>query len=135
MVRTCRACPRRRGWGDSTRTSVFLSRRCAPACNTNANEDATPHLPPLSPFPHVSTGLGFLGSAQYLWLNYHTVHHLFPHTDMSKHPAIQQILMEVCDEFGIIYCRGKPLHELYMEMLETFRTPRDLFGVMAQLEM
>ena len=80
-------------------------------------------------------GLGFLGSAQYLWLNYHTVHHLFPHTDMSKHPGIQEVLMEVCDEFGIEYCRGKPLSTLYIEMLETFRTPRDLFDVMAQLEM
>ena len=80
-------------------------------------------------------GLSFVGSARYLWLNYHTVHHLFPHTDMSKHPGIQRVLVQVCKEFGITYCRGKPLHVLYLQMLETFRTPRDLLNAMAQLEM
>ena len=39
--------------------------------------------------------LSFLAAGRYLWLNYHTVHHLFPITDFSHHPAIQKILMEV----------------------------------------
>ncbi|MDP4848957.1 MAG: fatty acid desaturase, partial [Verrucomicrobiales bacterium] len=28
----------------------------------------------------------------YLWLNYHTVHHLFPRLDFSHHHAAQSIL-------------------------------------------
>ena len=31
----------------------------------------------------------------YLWLNYHTVHHLFPRLDFSHHPAAQAIIIEV----------------------------------------
>merc|ERR1711865_18231 len=40
------------------------------------------------------TSCTFNTAIMYLWLNYHTVHHLFPHTDMSRHPAIQKILMK-----------------------------------------
>jgi hypothetical protein len=72
--------------------------------------------------PHMS----FLASARYLWLNYHTVHHLFPHTCMSKHPGIQRVLEAVCSDFGIPYCRGKSLYALYGEMVHTFTSPRDL---------
>jgi len=79
-------------------------------------------------------GLSFLGSWKYLWLNYHTVHHLFPHTDMSKHPGIQNVLVEVCKEFGIKFDHGKSMGVLYLEMLETLRTPRDILNVMAQLK-
>merc|ERR1712118_561240 len=39
----------------------------------------------------------------YLWLNYHTVHHLFPRLDFSHHPAAQAILMKTCAEMGITY--------------------------------
>jgi len=42
-------------------------------------------------------------SIRYLWLNYHTVHHMFPHTDMSHHPAIQKIMVETAKQFGIKY--------------------------------
>eukprot|EP00808_Paulinella_micropora_P017098 g78046.t1 len=51
----------------------------------------------------IGTGLSFWGSARYIWLNYHTVHHLFPTTDMSRHPEIQKILIDTCDEFAIKY--------------------------------
>ena len=75
----------------------------------------------------------FYASAQYLWLNYHTVHHLFPHTCMSKHPGIQRVLEQTCDDFSIHYCRGKSLTTLYGEMQHTFSTPRDLANVLAQV--
>jgi len=51
----------------------------------------------------IGVGLGFLPSWRYLWLNYHTVHHLFPATDMSRHPAIQQVLIRTAKEFGVPY--------------------------------
>ena len=78
---------------------------------------------------------GFYASAAYLWLNYHTVHHLFPHTCMSKHPGIQRVLEQCCDEFGIQYCRGKSLLVLCGEMYETFRAPRDLANKLAEVVM
>ena len=42
--------------------------------------------------------LSFRQAWIYLWLNYHTVHHLFPRLDFSHHPAAQLILMETCKE-------------------------------------
>lgn len=51
----------------------------------------------------LGVGLGFLQSWCYLWLNYHTVHHLFPTTDMSRHPGIQGILLEVAAKHGVEY--------------------------------
>ena len=84
-----------------------------------------------------STDIGrdetFVSSAAYLWLNYHTVHHLFPHTDMSKHPAIQSILIECAEEYGLTYSRGKGFPELYAEMIRSFKTPRDVLGVLANI--
>ena len=77
--------------------------------------------------------LSFLKSVRYLWLNYHTVHHLFPMIDMSKHRLVQRVLEEVCAEHGIEYCRGKGVAELYAEMLETFKEPRDLMNHMREV--
>lgn len=68
----------------------------------------------------------FLAAGIYLWLNYHTVHHLFPKTDMSHHPAIQRILVDTCREFGIKYVTGHPL-TIYLEMVRSFSTPLSLF--------
>lgn len=70
-------------------------------------------------------GLPFLAAGRYLWLNYHTVHHLFPLIDFSHHPAIQGILMETCKEFGIKYRAGEFL-KLYCEMARSFATPHSL---------
>jgi len=67
----------------------------------------------------------FLSAGIYLWLNYHTVHHLFPRVDMSHHPHIQQILMDTCKKFGVQYVAGD-VSKLYLEMVESFRTPRSL---------
>jgi fatty acid desaturase len=72
------------------------------------------------------TGLSFLSSMKYLWLNYHTVHHMFPHTDMSKHPGIQAILVDTAKEFGIKY-RTSNASALYWEMLRSFAHPASLF--------
>ena len=70
----------------------------------------------------------FLGSIPWLWLNYHTVHHLFPHTDMSKHPGIQQILIKTCKEFNVNYRVSDPV-TLYREMVGSFqgRSPLAVF--------
>ena len=51
--------------------------------------------------PFVSLTLTLSQSIRYLWLNYHTVHHLFPHTDMSHHPAIQQLMIQTAKDFKI----------------------------------
>jgi len=67
----------------------------------------------------------FLPSGVWLWLNFHTVHHLFPKTDFSHHPAIQQILLTTCREFDIKYEHGQPL-TLYKQMLGSFASPRSL---------
>mmetsp|Transcript_34284 Transcript_34284/g.45323 ORF Transcript_34284/g.45323 Transcript_34284/m.45323 type:complete len:455 (+) Transcript_34284:57-1421(+) len=69
--------------------------------------------------------LGFYQSMRYLWLNYHTVHHLFPHTDQSKHPGIQKILMATCKEFGIDY-EYRSFWPIWKEMVMSFHSPRHL---------
>lgn len=61
----------------------------------------------------------------YLWLNYHTVHHLFPRIDFSHHHAIQSILMKTCDEFGVKYNAGRAA-DIYKEMIHSFSTPLSL---------
>merc|ERR1712136_938 len=70
--------------------------------------------------------LGFYQSMIYLWLNYHTVHHLFPHVDMSRHMDIQGILIKACKEFNIEYVNGNPVY-LWKEMVKNFSTPHSLF--------
>eukprot|EP00658_Telonema_sp_P-2_P028216 TRINITY_DN21668_c0_g1_i2.p1 TRINITY_DN21668_c0_g1~~TRINITY_DN21668_c0_g1_i2.p1 ORF type:complete len:140 (-),score=42.91 TRINITY_DN21668_c0_g1_i2:312-731(-) len=62
----------------------------------------------------------------FLWLNYHTVHHMFPRVDFSHHPAIQKIMVHTCKEFEIKYECGNPV-ELYKEMVQSFASPRSLF--------
>jgi len=73
----------------------------------------------------IEPGLTFFQSVRYLWLNYHTVHHLFPHTDMSKHPGIQKILIETCKEFDVKYELAS-FTQMYKEMMHTFAYPRHL---------
>ena len=58
----------------------------------------------------------FIYSMVYLWLNFHTVHHLFPRVDFSHHPAIQQILVKTCKDFKIKYKHGS-LFTLWLEMV------------------
>jgi len=69
--------------------------------------------------------LSFWSAWRYLWLNYHTVHHLFPRIDFSHHPDIQSILMRTCDEFGVKYRAGK-FTDIYREMIHSFSTPQSL---------
>ena len=63
----------------------------------------------------------------YLWLNYHTVHHLFPRLDFSHHPAAQRIIMETCREFNVKYVAADSPVTIYREMIHSFRTPRSLY--------
>eukprot|EP00571_Detonula_confervacea_P014838 CAMPEP_0172303152 /NCGR_PEP_ID=MMETSP1058-20130122/4733_1 /TAXON_ID=83371 /ORGANISM="Detonula confervacea, Strain CCMP 353" /LENGTH=514 /DNA_ID=CAMNT_0013013869 /DNA_START=209 /DNA_END=1753 /DNA_ORIENTATION=- len=72
-----------------------------------------------------SVGLPFWAAGVYLWLNYHTVHHLFPLVDFSHHHAIQRILIDTCEEFGIEYEVGEPL-DIYIQMVHTFSSPSSL---------
>lgn len=73
-----------------------------------------------------SVGLSFPAAGAYLWLNYHTVHHLFPRVDFSHHPALQRILIATCKEFGIEYSVTLSAAEIYRQMLRTFSTPQSL---------
>jgi linoleoyl-CoA desaturase len=68
----------------------------------------------------------FLSAIVWLWLNYHTVHHLLPRTDFSHHPAIQSILFEACREFGVTYITSNPV-SIYREMISSFASPKSLF--------
>lgn len=71
------------------------------------------------------TDWSFLKSSIFLWLNTHTVHHLFPRIDISHHQAIQQILRQTCVEFDIEYV-DLPISKAYLEMIHCFRYPMSL---------
>lgn len=70
--------------------------------------------------------LSFVQAMVYLWLNYHTVHHLFPRVDFSHHPQIQRILIDTCREFNVPYVTSDPV-TVYKQMVRTFATPSSLF--------
>ena len=74
----------------------------------------------------VEVGLSFLSSAKYLWLNFHTVHHLFPHTDMSKHPGLQRVLLDTLKEFPAVKYDVRDFWPMYKEMLTSFSTASHL---------
>jgi len=71
----------------------------------------------------IDVGVGFYASMKYLWLNYHTVHHLFPHTDMCHHSEIQKLVTETAKEFKIKYECGN-FYDMWWEMVESFHQPR-----------
>ena len=72
----------------------------------------------------------FYRAGLYLWLNFHTIHHLFPLLDFSHHPAAQRLLLQTCREFGVRYVAGTPL-QIYREMVRSFRTPQSLYKEIA----
>ena len=69
----------------------------------------------------IGTDLTFLQSWKYLWLNFHTVHHLFPHIDFSHHPNIQKIIIETAREFNIKYHHIDSFFQSYLEMIWNMR--------------
>jgi len=74
-----------------------------------------------------SVGLPFRRAWIYLWLNYHTVHHLFPKLDFSHHPAAQRIILEACAEHGVKYVAADSPWTIYKQMVASFASPRALF--------
>ena len=72
------------------------------------------------------TGLSFLASVPYLWLNYHTVHHLFPGIDMSHHPSIQNIVLQTAKEFNIQY-ETMPVYDALLEMVHNFANQPEFY--------
>ncbi|CAB9500753.1 Acyl-lipid (8-3)-desaturase [Seminavis robusta] len=72
-----------------------------------------------------SVDMNFYQGILYLWLNFHTVHHLFPKVDMSHHPEITRILKQTCKEFEIPYVCGSP-GQIYKEMIHSFSEPQSL---------
>jgi fatty acid desaturase/cytochrome b involved in lipid metabolism len=62
---------------------------------------------------------------KYLWLNYHTVHHMFPKLDMSHHHAAQKIMMETCAEHDVHY-QASHASTIYKEMIHSFTEPLSL---------
>lgn len=67
----------------------------------------------------------FVSSSVFLWLNTHTVHHLFPRIDISHHSALQDILRRTCEEFAVDY-EDLPITKAYSEMMHCFRFPISL---------
>jgi len=67
----------------------------------------------------------FWSAWRYLWLNYHTVHHMFPRVDFSHHQGIQSILIKTCAEFDIKY-QASTFTEIYKEMVFSFSNARSL---------
>lgn len=74
-----------------------------------------------------SVGLPFHRAWIYLWLNYHTVHHLFPKLDFSHHPAAQKIILEACQQHGVHYVAADSPWTIYKQMVHSFATPQSLF--------
>ena len=70
----------------------------------------------------IAVGSTFYSSVKYLWLNFHTVHHLFPHTDMSKHPGIQRVLLETLKDFPEIKYECGEFWPMYSQMITSFKT-------------
>lgn len=68
------------------------------------------------------TDASFLTSALLLWLNTHTVHHLFPRVDISHHRDLQAVLETTCRDFQIEY-RPLTLADSYLQMIDCFRRP------------
>lgn len=97
--------------------------KCLDVAQRNASKDWA--IAQLNSSADWAVGSSFLSAGRYLWLNYHTVHHLFPLTDFSHHPAIQGILMKTCKEFGVRYVAGDAV-TLYKEMLRSFASPLSL---------
>ena len=71
--------------------------------------------------------LPFYRAGIYLWLNFHTIHHLFPRLDFSHHPAAQRILLETCQEHGVKYTTAHSFFKVYKEMVHSFQTPQSLY--------
>lgn len=72
-------------------------------------------------------GMPFHRAWVYLWLNFHTVHHLFPRLDFSHHYAAQRLLMEACTDHGVKYVVADSPMVIYKEMVRSFRTPLSLY--------
>lgn len=72
----------------------------------------------LSVSSDIGTDLTFLQSWKYLWLNFHTVHHLFPHVDFCHHSHIQKIIIETCKEFKINYNTIDNFFHSFKEMID-----------------
>lgn len=70
--------------------------------------------------------MSFLQASVYLWLNYHTVHHMFPRIDFAHHPGLQQILFQTCEEHNVQYVTGDFL-PIYSSMIRSFTTPSSLY--------
>ena len=71
------------------------------------------------------THLSWWQASVFLWLNFHTVHHLFPHVDCCHHPKLQNILEETCSAHGIPYDRGsRGVWTIYQEMIQCFEAPQ-----------
>jgi fatty acid desaturase (delta-4 desaturase) len=71
----------------------------------------------------IAVGSTFWSSIKYLWLNFHTVHHLLPHTDMSKHPGLQRVLLETLRDHPDVHYDVRPFWTLYREMITCLSTP------------
>ena len=69
----------------------------------------------------IGTNLTFLQSWKYLWLNFHTVHHLFPHVDFCHHPNIQKLIIETTKEFNIDYHSVDYFFPSYIEMVKNMK--------------
>lgn len=67
----------------------------------------------------------FLQSMLCLWLNYHTVHHLFPTLDMSHHANVQHILNRVARKHNVSY-HYKPFFTMYYDMIKHFSLQKTL---------
>lgn len=110
-------------------TSVFYftfalmnhnAEKCVDVARRNSSSDFG--LAQLNSSADWAVGSSFLRSMPYLWLNYHTVHHLFPNVCMSRHPAIQKILVETVKEFNVEY-QTSDIVTLYKEITRTFSSP------------
>jgi linoleoyl-CoA desaturase len=72
-----------------------------------------------------ATNLTWWQSLAHMFLNYHTVHHLFPRIDACHFPALHAILTETCQEFDIEYYDSNFL-TVYKGLYHSLSTPLSL---------
>jgi fatty acid desaturase len=67
----------------------------------------------------------FWKSSVFLWLNYHTIHHLFPLVDFSHHKDLQAILIQCAKDHKVEYVIGD-FFQIYKDMITNFSNPTAL---------
>ena len=73
-----------------------------------------------------ATHLNWWQALFHLYLNYHTVHHLFPRVDACHFSDIHQILLQTCKEFDVPYY-DRDFFTVYKGIFKSLSTPQSFY--------